>query len=65
MLLSISLFARSRALTRILASVFRIFVTACRSVRDCGGENHLQHHAGHLPPPVHVRRHRGSALQGQ
>ena len=34
------------------------------SVRYCGCEDYRQHHARHVPPSVHVRRHWRSAVQG-
>ena len=30
-----------------------------------GCEDHLQHCPRHRPPPLHLRRHRGPALQGE
>ena len=31
----------------------------------CGCEDHLQHCPRHRPPPLHLRRHRGAAVQGE
>ena len=40
-------------------------LTACGSVCDRCAQDHLQHPPRHLPPPVHVRGHRGPNVQGK
>lgn len=40
------------------------YSTARGTVCDCGLENNLQHHAGHISTQLHVCCHGGSAFQG-
>ena len=45
--------------------IYDVTPAACGAVRHRGHQDHLEHHAGHMPAGVHVRCDRRAALQGQ
>jgi len=47
------------------SSRLNVSVSASGTVRHLGRQDHLQHHARYVPPCLHLRRHRRSALQGR
>jgi len=60
--------ASSRILDRLVvdySSRLNVSVSASSAVRHLGRQDHLQHHARYVPPCLHLRRHRRSALQGR